>query len=520
MKNRPLAFQIWMICVAVTGIIFLLVAAFLPLTLSNFFTRQVFNMLRESQPTLGIVEVASSDPQPAAPVTSSAISAAAPLEESYTVSVASVPTKAAKTVIAQPTEGLKATNNPPKQLAGNPADNVVNGQLVDDKYTFSLMPFSTGAELPMVRHLVFGEGFDASFPAELSAQFAEQIKEDAGKQVKDVQDYRRGIGDKTLFYVIRKSSIDKQPIYAVSYLWGTYRNDMIKTMYWRLLILMVALSVLSWFPSMGLARNLTRPLTQMEKQTQLVAEHDWHQPFILNRYDEIGSLARAFEQMRQKLVRQDKAQRDFLNSISHELKTPVMVIHSYAQSMLDGIYPWGSQEESIKVIIDESERLENRVRDLLYINKLNYLADHEMEKENLDLSHIINKCIERFQPRRPELIWDVNLEPVWISGQAQQWEVGVENLFDNQVRYAASRVTVSAVPNQDPGLVCVRIWNDGPEIAAEHIDHLFEMFNAGNDGEFGLGMAILKRVADLHTARVWANNEDNGVAFYIELSVV
>ncbi|MCG6197942.1 sensor histidine kinase, partial [Anoxybacillus sp. LAT_38] len=74
--------------------------------------------------------------------------------------------------------------------------------------------------------------------------------------------------------------------------------------------------------------------------------------------DEIGRLARSIERMRERLVRQDEAQQAFLQDVSHELKTPVMVIRSYAQSILDGIYPRGDLQGSVQVIDSEAERLE------------------------------------------------------------------------------------------------------------------------------------------------------------------
>lgn len=105
------------------------------------------------------------------------------------------------------------------------------------------------------------------------------------------------------------------------------------------MLVMLAVFILSWIPSLWLSRYLTRPLVEMETNIARLAEREWHRPFVLDRKDEIGKLARSFENMRIRLVKQDEAQQSFLQNISHELKTPVMVIRSYAQSILDGIYP-------------------------------------------------------------------------------------------------------------------------------------------------------------------------------------
>jgi two-component system sensor histidine kinase CssS len=63
----------------------------------------------------------------------------------------------------------------------------------------------------------------------------------------------------------------------------------------------------------------------------------------------------------------------------------------------------------------------------------------------------------------------------------------------------------------------LRLWNDGSPIAEEIKDRLFEPFHKGHKGEFGLGLSIVKRIANLHDSEVWAVNEDNGVAFYTKV---
>ncbi len=226
--------------------------------------------------------------------------------------------------------------------------------------------------------------------------------------------------------------------------------------------------------------------------------------------------------MRQRLVKQDKAQQSFLQHISHELKTPVMVIRSYAQSMLDGIYPKGTLDGSILVINDEAERLEKRIRDLLYLTKLNYLSTRERDLESFNMTELLKERLERFQCRRPELLWNVKFISFNTTGDRKQWEVALDNLLDNQMRYAVKRIVLSLDRQAEtPEKVLLRIWNDGNSIEPDLLDLLFEPYQIGQDGEFGLGLAIVKQITDFHRAKIWASNErdcgEEGVAFYIEL---
>jgi two-component system sensor histidine kinase CssS len=262
---------------------------------------------------------------------------------------------------------------------------------------------------------------------------------------------------------------------------------------------------------------MTRPLVQMEARIAGIAERDWHEPFVLDRRDEIGRLASSFETMRQRLVRQDEAQQKFLQHVSHELKTPVMVIHSYTQSILDGIYPKGDLAGSVDVINEESQRLEKRIRDLLYLTKFNYLTGRPQLVSSFDLGGLVKERVERFRWRRSDLDWKLLLPQVKVNGDPEQWGVAVENVLDNQLRYASSLVDISL--KAEGGKARLRLWNDGPEIDPDTMSRLFQQYQTGDGGEFGLGLSIVKQTASNHGARVWADNEEGGVAFYIEMEI-
>ncbi|NRF93463.1 HAMP domain-containing histidine kinase [Paenibacillus frigoriresistens] len=313
------------------------------------------------------------------------------------------------------------------------------------------------------------------------------MEKDAFAQQLPVEKYTRNIENKSIFYVIRKEGDLTKPNFIVSYAWGNYRNDLVMTMFGRLMLLMVGLIVISWLPCLGIARYFTRPLVQMERHVGRMAERDWHEPISTSRKDEIGRLAKAIESMRQRLVRQDRAQQFFLQHTSHELKTPVMVIRSYAQSIQDGVYPKGTLNESVGVIMKEGERL---------------------------------------RYRRPEIKWEMDLAPhTTLIGDQEQWKIALENMLDNQLRYAKSCIRIvvksqsldneNAVKGQT-SLSKFCISNDGPLLDQAIADSLFEPFRSGGDGQFGLGLAIVKQIMDHHGMTVRAANQRDGVSFYIE----
>nr|WP_232620828.1 ATP-binding protein [Parageobacillus caldoxylosilyticus] len=80
------------------------------------------------------------------------------------------------------------------------------------------------------------------------------------------------------------------------------------------------------------------------------------------------------------------------------------------------------------------------------------------------------------------------------------------------MRYAQTQIQVNT------GGMVVRIWNDGPQMEEHLLEQVFKKFQVGQKGKFGLGLAIVQRIAELHKAKVWAANENGGVAFYVQFT--
>ncbi len=366
-----------------------------------------------------------------------------------------------------------------------------------------------------INHIVIDEAGQTLEKRNAPSQLILQAQKDANLQRKQVQRYSKQLQQETIFYVIRKEQIGTQNIYLVSYVWDSYLRDMVRTLFRRIMQIMAIALVASWLPALLLARYLTRPLVQMEKHVKRIADRDWHEPFMLDRGDEIGRLARSFERMRMRLVSQDEVQQSFLQQVSHDLKTPVMVIRSYAQSVHDGIYPQGNLPDTVKVIDEEAERLEKRIRGLLYLTKLDYLAGREQVRTGIALKQLVEEVIERLRWQRSEVAWQIDMEERTIVGDPEQWRVALENLLDNQLRYARERITVTLRQERDS--VLLGIGNDGPPIPENVKDTLFQQFQKGDKGQFGLGLHIVQRIAALHSADVWAENKDDSVIFYLRI---
>ena len=366
-----------------------------------------------------------------------------------------------------------------------------------------------------VRHFFIYDKGQIYIPSSLSGEFVEKVIRQAMAQEDTSQRYSGEVNGEKIFYVITKGTAFDENIFLISYMWDSYRQDLVKTLFKRLALVTFIVSILSWIPAALLSKYLSNPLVALEKKVKKLANYEWNEPIRVDREDEIGRLGKSIEQLRNQLLYQEEMQKSFLQNISHELKTPVMVIRSFAQAIRDGIYPKDDLDSSVAVIDSEAERLEKRIRNLLYITKLDYLKTNEIVYKKFYLDKLIKDVIERLAWNRTDIDWELRLPPTEIKGDMEQWRVVIENLLDNQMRYAKNSILISL---RDKGSsVLLKIRNDGPPIEDEVLKSLFSKYNVGEKGQFGLGLAIVQRIVNLHQAKIWAKNEKIGVSFFVEI---
>ncbi|HDP78417.1 MAG TPA: HAMP domain-containing histidine kinase [Mesotoga infera] len=347
----------------------------------------------------------------------------------------------------------------------------------------------------------------------------EAIRENAENQTSFSERYEAKVTDRSLFYVIRTNQISGRDVTVISYMWDTYKNNLSSTLLSRLLLVMAVMTVVSLVFVIIFSRYLTKPLKKLSEDVRMISKRNWDKPVALKRNDEIGELADSIENMRKSLSEQDKEQQSMLQFISHELKTPVMVIRSYAQAIKDGIYPGGSLDSAIDVIDEEIQRMDLRVKDLLFITRLEYLSRHNLETSRVNLSELIEDTVGRFSFQRDDIDWVLKLKDVSAEINEEQLAIAVENILSNQIRYAKSRIEVSMEIVEKEDRVNVRFANDGDKIAEEKLAELFKAFNKGAGGETGLGLNITRRIIELHGGKISVSNEESVVATTVKLPI-
>ena len=243
---------------------------------------------------------------------------------------------------------------------------------------------------------------------------------------------------------------------------------------------------------------------------------------------ELSELGDVMNQMAYKLEESDIEQKTFFQNASHELRTPLMSIQGYAEGLKYGVFESDDdRDNAIDVIIAETGRLSSLVENLLSISKMDMSrsGNFEVKKQNIDVTKICDTIIDRvrgnFIHEDKAIINDINIKSTYIYANENDLIRCLENIFSNCLRYCKTAVTFSCKSDETASMVIFQISDDGPGIAPEVLDHLFERFSKGSDGKHGIGLALAKAIAEEHNGSIKAYNKtDGGACFEVILPII
>jgi signal transduction histidine kinase len=254
-------------------------------------------------------------------------------------------------------------------------------------------------------------------------------------------------------------------------------------------------ALLAGVSSYLLARRLTGPIHALAEATGRVAAGEPGVTVPVVGEDELADLAQSFNRMSASLASAQGAQRSFLESVSHELKTPLTSIRGYGEALSDGAL---GPSEAGAVIVAEAGRLERLVGDLLDLARLQR-SEFQVERARVDLGDLAGLAVERHRRRAAELgvrLHTVAEDPAPAVGDPDRLVQAVSNLIENALRVtpAGGAVEVQARPGS------IAVSDDGPGLQAEDLEHAFDRFylhdryRSERPAGSGLGLAIVREL--------------------------
>lgn len=347
----------------------------------------------------------------------------------------------------------------------------------------------------------------------LDEKTRKEIENTAKLQTDKVQRYSKPYQGKELLYIVEKQKIQGNEIISYSYVVKDI-NKIILSQFKYLYFAIILLIIFMLYPAKLVANKITNPLSKLKNSMQNIASRDWTKEVKVEGSEEIVQLSDSCEAMRIQLVEHDKNHQLFLQEISHELKTPIMIINSYIQAIRDGMFSAEKLNEALNIIQKETARLEKRSLDLIYITNLDFLKYKGMNKESLNLKKELENMQQNMVFLRTDITWDMELEEIETGVYESIFITALENILNNQVRYAENNIKVKLF--SDDKNIKIEISNDGAPIELNE-EKVFAPFEKGKEGKSGLGLYISKKIIELHNGNISFKNLENEVVFFVSI---
>lgn len=272
----------------------------------------------------------------------------------------------------------------------------------------------------------------------------------------------------------------------------------------------------------------TKPVLEIGQAARKVASGDFtvrvHSQRKDDKKDELEVLIDDFNKMVEELATIETLKSDFIANISHEIKTPLAVIQSYASALRKDELPKEEKEAYIETILEASQKLSALVTNVLRLNKLE--SQEIIQSESYSLDEQLRCCIlaleDKFNEKNIE--FDADLDEVKITTDESLMEIVWNNLLTNAIKFTEPNGEVKVVLREADGKAIVSITDTGCGMSKETCLRIFDRFYQGDTSHFaegnGLGLSLVKRVIDLVDGIInVVSNPEKGTTFTVTMKL-
>ncbi|MGB3161005.1 MAG: HAMP domain-containing sensor histidine kinase [Carnobacterium sp.] len=325
-----------------------------------------------------------------------------------------------------------------------------------------------------------------------------KIIEDLKKsQDKNKQIYRETIDDKQLLVMIELDTKNGEQIYEYSIIRDIYMEILPKIGLF-FFIFLVILFLLAFISFKRLSDQLYEKISIVKYQAERISTDraSADEISIETKDNDIQSLVSSFNIMKKRLIEKDKRNQAMIGFISHEIKTPTMIIKGYTNAAIDGLYPKGSLKDSLVVINEQVSRIENKTTELLRFSEYILEKNKEKKVELIDLTASIKKTIEMFRPLNEKVIQFEQTKTIYYYGYPNLIIILFENMIQNQLSYSDDFIVIELIEKKDS--ICILFKNDGQIVSLIDYPDIFQPFSTRNPKGNGLGLEIAQEIVKLH----------------------
>lgn len=317
-------------------------------------------------------------------------------------------------------------------------------------------------------------------------------------------------------------------VYTFSPLWPVSSTIQILTnqlVYVTFISLLLACCI-----SFYLSGRITRPIRKIAHSAERLADGEYGIVFKGGHYTEINNLADTLTRASIELEKSDMLQKDLIANVSHDLRTPLTMIKSYAEMIKDisGNNPQ-KRDEHLQVIIDEADRLNGLVNDLLTISRMQS-GKMTLHRHDFNITEAAQMILNTYRIMEEEEGYTFQLNApanFIVNGDEDKIKQVISNLFTNAIKFCGEDKTVVITLKKRGRFVVCRVEDHGVGIAAEELDHVWDRYYKASSNMVrategsGLGLSIVKEILTLHKVNYGVESTlGSGTTFWFELNYV
>lgn len=276
-----------------------------------------------------------------------------------------------------------------------------------------------------------------------------------------------------------------------------------------------------------MARQIIKAVKKITDATKDIRHENFAITLPVNRRDEIGQLARNFQQMANKLEETNTMRKQFINDVSHDFQTPLQNIKGYIRLLEEEHVSQTDKEKYMRIIRNETDNLSALTKQLLVVTSLDAMKS-TLEKEPVNIAKQIQQTIQnyRWSMMEKHISLTTNIEPLTIPASEQYIEKVWENLLSNAIKYTPNDGKISITVTQVADNAVITFTDTGVGMDEENIPFVFERFYRVDDARHasvegtGLGLAIVKQVIDAHHGTITVDSQIGvGTTFTVHLPI-
>jgi two-component system OmpR family sensor kinase len=320
------------------------------------------------------------------------------------------------------------------------------------------------------------------------------------------------------------------------YLRRVFGNDSILRPFFEAGITALLLSLLL---GIGIARWVAGPLRRISAAAHGVAEQAQaglpagrmvYPKVPVEGPQEVQDLAHSFNQMSGRLENSQRAQRDFVANVSHELKTPLTSIQGFAQALLDETADTpAARQQAASVIFTEANRMERLVNGLLELARFD-AGSVQLETHPVIICELLEHIVQKFIPQAKQAAVELQLDCQELPGLEADGDRLVQvfsNIIDNAIQHTPPGGLVRVVASQEEDWLVISVSDTGSGISPQDLPRIFERFyqvdqsrQGGEAHGSGLGLAIAREIVQAHGGQITAESQlAHGSRFVVKLPV-